>query len=403
MQLCPQQEPPDYRTTIHNTVFLDDTSLRHYSRLKGLGKGLGRYRERGRSGAEAAVSNIVRQRSAYGRLRSTASGYLDLAGCRLSPQLVRLVEEFRPSVIYTAGSSIRVLGVVDRLARALGIPVVLHLMDDWPRTAYRSSILSMLPRLALLRALRRVNKVTCSNFAISEPLCAKYQKKYHREYRPLMNPATRIAEGLTTEDGQPVEFLYAGSITLGRQDSLRIIAQAVLGAKGAQEAACMSMYIPDPQKTEEVVTEFSSLGCEVHGYLPSEELRDRLVHAGVLVHVESFEPGFAEFAALSLSTKIPEYMGAGKPILAFLPATQYGSTYIEEHGCGVVVTEAVQVSEAVARLIDDAPLREMLARRGLKVAASEHAMDIVRQRLTETLQAASAARATAGGGPVVVP
>ncbi len=390
MQLSLQLQPPEVHTTIDNTVFIDERCIATYLRFCRIAE-IVRRRFGSCSGdsVQARARNSVRQLSIGGRTKSTLSGFLDMTRCRLTPELNERIARFSPTVIYTTGSSIRVHSVANHLAETLGVPIVLHLMDDWPQTIYRSTLMSSLPRAVLMRHLSRTNALSYSNFAISQPLCDKYSKKYAKDYVPLMNPAVDIVDSVVVQDRQVVDFVYAGSIGLGRHMSLLDIARAIAEINKPVRRAQLSLYIPVAQNTSEVRAEFEMFGCSVHGYLPVAELHRRFSAADVLIHVESFSVEHREFTRLSLSTKIPECMGAGKPILAYLPRDLYGDMYIRDRQCGVVVNDPESLSDGILSLVGSPELRARLASHGLQAARAEHSAVVVREKLRKALVGAS--------------
>jgi hypothetical protein len=392
MQLSLQLRPDAPRTTIENTVFIDADCIRAYSRVRGLADRLG-----GRIGQSAGEPrgvtppNSVRQLSTKGRIRTTVSSYLDMLPCVLTQEISAHVSKFAPTVIYTAGSSIRVHAVANGLAESLGIPIVLHLMDDWPQTVYTSTVGSRLPRGVLLRELARTNVLSHSNLAISEPLCEKYSARYGKVYQPLMNPAMNIRRSAIAQNHAVIDLVYAGSIGLGRQDSLLQIAHVIAEMNSPVERAHLSLFIPDAQNAPSIRAPFEAVGCSVLGYMPNPELQKRYDQADVLVHVESFGREYCDFTRLSLSTKVPEYMGVGKPLLAFLPHELYGSAYLRSRDCAVVVNNPEQLRHGIGRLVEDFTLRQRLGENGLEAARTEHSTEAVRERLASTLVAASRA------------
>lgn len=390
MQLSLQMRPDEFCTTIGNTVFIDEHCIPVYFRVRRLADALSRIAKPERRSSRAArPSTSIRQVSAAGKMRGTVSSYLDLLRCRLTREVYGEIVRFSPTVIYTAGSSIRVHSVANNLSEALGIPIVLHLMDDWPQTIYTSTVLSRLPRRILLAELARTNARSYSNFAISEPLCRKYSSRYGRQYQPLMNPALHIRPSTVVHEHRVMDMVYAGSLGLGRRDGLLRVARAIAEVNSPTVRARMSLFIPDAEVTVGVRTAFEDLGCSISGYISSVELQRRYDEADVLVHVESFSPEYRDFTRLSLSTKIPECMGAGKPILAFLPDDLYGSTYIRSRGCGVVVTAPELLKAEIIKLMEDGGLRERLGSRGLEAARAEHSVEAVQARLMRALSTAS--------------
>lgn len=390
MQLSLQLEPDTFHTTVENTRFINERSIRTYLRIRRTADAVGRLvGAKTDSSQSARTMNSIRQVSGSGRGRSALSGFLDMTPCTLTEDIMEEIRRFAPTVIYTAGSSVRVHSVANRLAGSLDIPLVLHLMDDWPETAYRSTLFARVARAVLLRQLARTNELSFSNFAISAPLCDKYRARYGKEYLPLMNPAVEIVDCVVVHHHKILEFVYAGSIGLGRHESLLEIGRVIAAINTPEDRAHLTLYIPDGQRTDALRAEFCDLGATVHGYLPVVELRERLAAADVLIHVESFRPEYREFARYSLSTKIPECMGAGKPILAFLPDDLYGSEYIRSRKCGVVASNPSALRSAVDSLVRSPDLRRELASAGVTAARDEHSVAAVRARLVRTLAGAS--------------
>src|SRR3546814_7688640 len=51
----------------------------------------------------------------------------------------------------------------------------------------------------------------------------------------------------------------------------------------------------------------------------------------------SFVDHYSKYARLSISTKVPQYLSVGRPILAYGPKSLASISYIKETGAGVVV------------------------------------------------------------------
>jgi hypothetical protein len=102
--------------------------------------------------------------------------------------------------------------------------------------------------------------------------------------------------------------------------------------------------------------------------------------ADALVHVESFDAVFRRWTRLSLSTKIPQYLMAGKCIFAYGPAEAASMQYLSAAKVGVTVSEEDPeiLRAALRQLMRNAEMRQELAERARIVGVERH--DDARQR-----------------------
>jgi glycosyltransferase involved in cell wall biosynthesis len=105
---------------------------------------------------------------------------------------------------------------------------------------------------------------------------------------------------------------------------------------------------------------------ELKGWLPPDRLPEAFHAADVLVHVESFTPTIAEYTKLSFSTKLSQYMMAGRCILAIGPERLGSLRLVRDIPAGVVLHEAsaAALQAPLATLVKEVAERAALGRRG---------------------------------------
>jgi len=115
----------------------------------------------------------------------------------------------------------------------------------------------------------------------------------------------------------------------------------------------------------------------IAGHVPPEGVPAVQRDADVLVHVEAFDRASRRYTHYSISTKIPEYMAAGRPILAYGPAEAASLKYILKSQCGLAVSErsASMIQAAVTELATSASKRREMGSHGRQVAESRHNAD----------------------------
>lgn len=289
------------------------------------------------------------------------------------------VDGFKPDVIYTCGGSIKILKTALYYSKRYDIPIVLHLMDDWPSTIYTTSWASAIFRGMVLRKLKQAAQRSYRSFAISEALAKKYEQLLGVEMQPLMNPATDIATDVNIRDEETVRFVYAGSLGINRWKSLLDIAQCLQDEKGRESQ--FDLYVPKSFLTNEMIAAFGTYHAHLHAYVAKEELGKIYKRSDVMVFAESFDENVVAFTQYSLSTKIPEYMGTGNAILAYLPKSAHASDYIRNRKVGFVANTKEELKHVLHVILTDTQLRRKIAKRALEIDRQEHSAEIEKNKL----------------------
>ena len=307
-------------------------------------------------------------------LHQLPRAWADVFPYHLSRHFWEWIEEFQPDVIYSMLGSIRVMNLVLAVANRLNRPIVPHLMDDWPTTHYRESPFSVLPRLLLQSRLRAVLLRSPVAMGISELMAKEYQKRYGVRFDAFMNCVETLGEA-----SRPARFPRAANSFCicgwlaprevadppGRRAGLAGPARGRLGRWGYR----LRTRERHPTVCRAAVTRGPTM--ELGGSLEPDQVAEVLRRADVLIHVESFDASVRQYTRMSLSTKLPQYMASGRPILCYGPVGLASIRYIKDCECGIGVGEASPVAllSASRLLATSASKREQMGRRGWEVAS----------------------------------
>lgn len=319
---------------------------------------------------------------------SISTGFLgalgDIVPFKLPKELLESVEEFKPDLIYSVLGSVRMMDIVLQLSKHFSIPVVPHFMDDWPETAYANSMINALPRLVLKYKLNSVLSRSAFGLTICEDMSIEFSRRYKKKFEHFMNCVefSEIDERSMPRKSDVVKFGFTGGMHLNRWKSLISVAQVLQKLKNDGEQVSLEIYAPKKDldiyrslfDEYSVVKKMASLGAH--------EINEMLSSFNVLVHVESFNEDDSRYTKLSISTKIPQYMAAGRPILALGPVSISSIRYVVNTGAGLAVTSECDMSslfEAVKLLIKSSELRAELGSVGKRIALEMH--DAVKERI----------------------
>ncbi len=316
-----------------------------------------------------------------GVIHEILRGFADIMPLRISPSMHKFIVDSKPEYVYTCGSSITSLRTARKIAAKYNLPLVLHIMDNWEATLYTSSVFTKPFSLILKNELKKANRYSKSSLAISESLCRKFSDKYGVNYYPLMNTVDEVVTSPVCRRTEKIVFLYAGSLSINRYVSLCEVANALTKALGNDKYE-FKLYVPSGQNTPDIHSMFSEYNVKFNDYIPRDQLFKEYNKADVLVIAESFDKNFCDFTKYSLSTKLPEYMSSGKPILAYLSKDLYSYSYLSVSGAAVVADNKDELIDKATKL-SEYDYRFSLAEKGIKFVKEHNSREYCNKILSE--------------------
>lgn len=321
---------------------------------------------------------------------------------RLTYRLLAWIEDFRPTLLYSFLGSLEQMRLTRLIAERFRIPLVVHMMDDWPAVLYHRGWLAPIVGPVLRRELRRVLSMAAGRLAICEPMCREYEARYGYKFLPFQNaldPERWMPHSRTVwKAHEPFLVRYVGSIVRGAQtESLLDIARAVVELSTAGTAIRMEIHAPLHESSYLHACGLPDDVVRIEGPPDPATIAPLLAEADLLVLPYNFDLRSARYIRLSLPTKAPAYMMSGSPVLVYAPADVATADYASREGWGYVVssrgTDGLTI--ALRLLMENEALRERLGRKARLVAQANHDATKVRPAFWDTL----CAYAAAGGIP----
>lgn len=312
-------------------------------------------------------------------------------GLHPSDSLLAWVHDFHPDVIYSQLSSLGLVRLVEGLARETGVPVVLHFMDDWPTTLYRSGLLAGHLRGRLGRELGALLDRAALLMVISDDMARAFKGRYGHDFMTFHN-ALDLGEWVSVRrtswaPGHPFEILYAGSVNIANEAGILDVARATKAL--ASDGMDVRLVLLTASTTRPVAVSLDGLAhVNVLPAIPHAEMPARLASADLLVLPLDFEERAQAFARFSMPTKTVEYMASGTPTLVYAPADNAVSRYAAEERWGHVVgTRSLTALTTALRLLAENPAeRERLGKRAVELASARHDAGPVREAFRAALE-----------------
>ena len=284
------------------------------------------------SNQKAKATTLLREYESIRLLREVAWA--------LSPknevELERWVVDFSPDVVFfCAGDSGFAYDVYEKVCKFLpGSKKCIYITDDYILPRPTISLFWWIRRQIVLNKMKR--SVTASDIfvTISEKMRSEYKKIFGVDSIVAFNmPESIRVEGFVKSEREDLVLVYAGGLHFNRWKTLKRLGEALdIFNRENDRQVTLKIYSHQDlsRKVQEALSTANS--SEFAGSLDNDGVRCALNDADILVHVESFSKRNVYSTRLSVSTKISEYLMAGKPVLAIGPSELASMEFLSTRG-----------------------------------------------------------------------
>lgn len=316
----------------------------------------------------------------------------------LSRELDLWISEFKPQVIYTILGNLSYIRLVRKVAQKYNLPVVVHMMDDWPAVMYRRGLLGPWRRWRLQIELQQIMNDAAACLAICPQMAEAYEKRYGRKFTAFHNaldPNEWIQkarkEWSRTSEGE-AKLLYAGALIAHSQvESVRDVCDAVAALHAEGLDIEFHIYAPYYAATR-YRAELERPECvKIFDAPDTMDIEALFAEADILLLPVNFDEESVKYIRYSMPTKVPAYMFSGTPTLAYGPLDVASIGYAQKEQWAYCVTEKNPelLKTAIKTLFADENLRKNLALRAQELARERHDRNKIAAEFQEILIHAS--------------
>ena len=319
---------------------------------------------------------------------------------RLSASLIEWVEAFRPHVLYTLLGSLTYIRLVKLLRDHFDIPVIIHMMDDWPAHRHRRGVFGPWLRRQMLREFEILVQTAELRLGICDAMCKEYGGRYGVPFLAFHNPADEAEWQSSAKRDYtlqtPFRIVYYGTIVdLAQLHSLMDIGWAVAGLHrdGVSVEFCVHTQHYSLQQYRSVLE--SCPGIRMGPETGKDDFKSIITAADLLVLPVNFNERSVRYLRLSFPSKLPAYMASGTPILAYGPSEMAQIRYLMDARAAHIVSERSRdaVSHAIRRLMADENYRAEIGRRAHLLALERHGAAKTRANFRRAVAEAAAGNA----------
>ena len=193
---------------------------------------------------------------------------------------------------------------------------------------------------------------------------------------------------VTEYDGHfPIKMVYTGNLLIGRDQSLIRLCRALKEINSNGDKVCLDVYT-QTVLPENVLAELESGFCRIHKPIPQHEALQKQNEADVLLFLEDIDGKDAKVARLSFSTKITDYLSAGKCIFAIGNSDTAPMQYFIENDAAIVCDSDEKILSGLQGIMNNAHTVTEYAERAAKAGKNNHDPEKIRELLFNVISRA---------------
>lgn len=209
-------------------------------------------------------------------------------------------------------------------------------------------------------------------------ICPKMKKECDIEFNVnsivLTKPSRDVISNLyERKSNKQIRLVYTGSLVIGRYDTIKLLADTIKDVNQQYgDVFFLDIYSQTPISKHQENKLNIPKASRFNGAINQSRVFDEQQNSDILIFVESLNNRFNNVARLSFSTKITDYLSAGRCILAIGPNDVSSIDYFKDEDAAIVATKQEELREVLINILKDDNILEYYAERSKVIAETNH-------------------------------
>lgn len=308
-----------------------------------------------------------------------------------TPALRKFVEDFNPDIIFVPIYPTVYMGWIQKyIIKLTGKPTVCYLADDNYSYDSCNGLLSYLHRCWLRQQVGPLARGCKQMFVIVDKEKEDTDSRFGTDSVILTKSIDFTGKSYQLHTpNRPLKFVYTGSMIIGRDKTLAMLADAINKANEEKKSSKAELYIysqTEPQK--EILARINCGASHFCGQISRDEVLKVQQEADVVVFAEALSGKESNAAKLSFSTKITDYLSNGKCILAIGKEDIAPIDYFRRNDSALIATSVEEIEKRVREIITNSGLTDEYGRKAFDCAVKNHEKGMMNERFINTMKKA---------------
>lgn len=255
-----------------------------------------------------------------------------------SPKLKEWINSQKPDLIFFLGGNYTFSHkIAYEMSNGYNIPLVVYFTDDYILYPEYKGILGRYYKKSLINSSRKTLSKSICRFTIGELMAKEYSSFFDKDFGYIMNCVEFKPKNDNEHQHSWVKISYFGSLHSNRYQSIIQFAQLLKKLEPEFDYKYKIYVYTHSRLENNIIKQFEEHNVALKQPIFGEELERAITSSTFLLHVESVEKKYRKMTRLSISTKIPEYLISGRPIIAFGPSEVASIRLISDNNIGLVI------------------------------------------------------------------
>lgn len=339
------------------------------------------------------TEEITTERERYAKAHKKPSAILPLLrevvwklGRWKTPALKQFVEDFNPDIIFVPIYPTAYMGRIQRyITKLTGKPTVCYLADDNYSYDACSNIWQYIHRFWLRKHVGPIAKNSKEMFVIVDKEKEDSDARFGTDSVILTKSIDFSGKSYTHHTpNSPLKFVYTGSLIIGRDKTLSLLADAINAVNKDGLKAELYIY-SQTTPNDEILGHINVGAAHFCGRISREEVQKVQKEADVVVFAEALSGKEANAAKLSFSTKITDYISNGKCVLAIGKDYIAPIDYFQRNDAAIIAHSAEEIRQCVKQIVDNPIVVDEYGEKAYNCAVRNHEKQMMEQRFIDTM------------------
>ncbi len=269
-------------------------------------------------------------------------------------ELDAFLDDFKPEVLFFPIESYIHLNRINEyiIKRCKPKLVVCNLWDDNFTYKQGKSFGHKIHRFWLRKHYRKLVNAGDVFIAQNPKMQREFKEAFGKDTELITKPIFNIGEFKEYTPSTPIKLLYTALLYINRDKSIIALANAIKKINSNGLKMELDVYSGTPLSDQQRQSIECDPGCHFKGHVKQSEVFKLQQEADILVFVEDLSDKNLA-ARLSFSTKITDYLRAGKCILAIGNKDLAPMEYLAEQKAACVCTKESDIYPALKELAED--------------------------------------------------
>lgn len=261
-----------------------------------------------------------------------------------SNELEKFLDDYKPDLLFCPVESyIHFNRVNEYIIEKTGIPLITYMWDD--NFSYKgcTSLGAYLHRFFLRKSVKKILKKSQKTFAISPKMQDELKDVFSIETE-LLTKGGIIKEKINNfrTINSPLKMVYTGKLAYGRLETIQLVSK-IIGKINQNEVKIQFEIYTGSVLNKKDLVKLGEPGVIFCGSVSQDKIADIHNGADLLLLVEALTSKHKYDARLSFSTKVVDYLLAGKCIVAVGAKDIASIEYLKDNNAALCVSSSEEL------------------------------------------------------------